>query len=301
VHQLSRSYEGVEVVHGVTLEVGRGEVYGLLGRNGAGKTTIVECILGLRAPSAGSVRVGGLDREERPAEAKRRLGAQLQDAALPEKITVREALAYFRAFHRDAVPVGELMAQFELGAFAGSRFETLSAGQKQRLFLALAFLHRPEAVLLDEPSTGLDPQARRELHRFIRQVAAQGVAVLLTTHDLAEAEELCHRVGILHGGRLVRSGAPAGLVAEARRRPRLRIVGSAPLPADELAAAAKASVVKAETREVVVEVEHIERAAAAVASHLAERGIGLVELGVKRPTLEDVFFEATGKHWEAAP
>src|SRR5512142_325834 len=170
VQELTKRYGTVDAVRGVSFEVAAGEIFGLLGPNGAGKTTTLECILGLRRPDAGAIVLGGVDAIARPGQAKQLVGAQLQDAALQDKITPRQALALFAAFYPAPAGVEELIGRFALAAKADAPFDSLSSGQRRRLFLALAFVNRPQLVVLDEPTAGLDPQARRRLHQIIAGV-----------------------------------------------------------------------------------------------------------------------------------
>ena len=206
VQDLRKRYDGVEAVRGVSLEVEEGEIFGLIGPNGAGKTTTIECLIGLREPDGGTILVCGLDARRHPRAVKERIGAALQTTALQDKITPREALSLFGAFYRTASPPGELIERFGLGEKADAPFDTLSAGQRQRLALALAFVNRPELVFLDEPTTGLDARSRRELHAEIRGMRQGGHTVLLTTHDMAEAEALCDRVAVIDRGRIAAVG-----------------------------------------------------------------------------------------------
>src|SRR5215213_4599475 len=203
VRDLRKSYDGVEAVRGVSFTVEPGEIFGLLGPNGAGKTTTVECLIGLREPDGGELEVCGLDARKHPREVKQKIGVALQSTALQDKITPREALRMFGSFYRDRVSPEALLRRFDLQEKADARFETLSGGQRQRLALALAFVNRPQLVFLDEPTTGLDPQSRRELHAAIAQMKRDGYTVVFTTHYLDEAEELCDRVAIIDRGRIV--------------------------------------------------------------------------------------------------
>ena len=213
VHELAKRYGAVEAVRGVSFSVGRGEIFGLLGPNGAGKTTTLECLVGLREPDRGELSIGGVDVRAAPEAAKERIGAAFAGAALPDQITPREALQMFGAFYREREEPAELLGRFALAEKADARFGTLSTGQRQRLMLALALVNRPEFVVLDEPASGLDPQARHELHEQILGMKRTGCTVLLATHDLAEAEKLCDRVAIIARGRVVAVGAPAELAA----------------------------------------------------------------------------------------
>jgi ABC-2 type transport system ATP-binding protein len=195
------------VVDGLDLAVPAGEIVGLIGANGAGKTTTVECIQGLRTPDAGVLRVLGLDPVTQAAQLRPLIGSQLQDSGLPDRLRVSEAVTLFGG--RDGV---SLLEQFGLGARGRAAFASLSGGERQRLFLVLALLGRPRLVILDELTQNLDPAARRNVWAAIRQLNADGTTVLLVTHEMDEAEELCSRVIVMRAGRVVDSGAPADLV-----------------------------------------------------------------------------------------
>jgi ABC-2 type transport system ATP-binding protein len=207
---LAKRFGPVAAICDVSLAVGAGEVLGLLGPNGAGKTTTVDCILGLLTPDAGTVTICGLA----PRDARAKFGAVLQATGLPAKITPREALDAFSqlSFPRKRES-NLLLARFGLAEKANAHYDTLSGGQQQRLALALAFIGDPKLLVLDEPTAGLDIQARRSLHDDIRAVRAEGRAVLLTTHDMAEAQSLCDRIAVMRAGRIVATGTPDELAA----------------------------------------------------------------------------------------
>ncbi|MEN9811832.1 MAG: hypothetical protein RL479_518, partial [Verrucomicrobiota bacterium] len=188
VRGLRKAYAGKPAIQGIDLEVAAGEIFGLLGPNGAGKTTTVECLVGLRAPDAGEIRLCGLDARAQPAAIRQHLGVALQSTALPDRMTPREALGLFGQFYARRRPVEDLLERFGLTEQGDQAFDRLSGGQRQRLALALAFVNEPAVVFLDEPTTGLDPQARRDLHALIRGLRDDGCAVVLTTHLLDEAE-----------------------------------------------------------------------------------------------------------------
>ena len=211
VHGLTCRYGAVKAVDGISFEVAGSEIFGLLGPNGAGKTTTLECILGLVRPQDGRIAVCGIETD--PAAARMKVGAVLQSTGLPDKITPREALTVFGAFYLAPLAVQTLLERFGLSEKADASFDTLSGGQKQRLALALAFVSNPALLLLDEPTTGLDPQMRREVQDHIAAIAADGHAVLLATHDMAEAERLCDRIAVIAEGRIVASGTPRELIA----------------------------------------------------------------------------------------
>jgi ABC-2 type transport system ATP-binding protein len=210
VHGLTRRYGAVKAVDGISFEVAAGEVFGLLGPNGAGKTTTLESILGLVRPDAGRIEIEG---DADPARARAKVGAVLQSTGLPDKITPREALTVFGAFYSAPPDPQTLLERFGLVEKADAAFDTLSGGQKQRLALALAFAGNPRLLLLDEPTTGLDPQMRREVQDHIAAIRQEGRAVLLATHDMAEAERLCDRIAVIAQGRVLATGAPRELIA----------------------------------------------------------------------------------------
>jgi ABC-2 type transport system ATP-binding protein len=213
VDDLHVRYGATVAVDGVSLAIRRGEIFGILGPNGAGKTTTVECIGGLRTPDSGTISVLGLDpRADRDA-VRERLGIQLQSSELPDKLRVDEALELFAAFYPNPADPSELMDMLGLTEKRSTRFSNLSGGQRQRLSIALALIGRPEVAILDELTTGLDPQARRETWRLIESVRDSGVTVVLVTHFMEEAERLCDRVALLHRGRVAAVDTPAGLAA----------------------------------------------------------------------------------------
>jgi ABC-2 type transport system ATP-binding protein len=214
VEQLSRRHGAVQAIDRVSFDVAAGEIFGLLGPNGAGKTTTLECILGLTRPDNGRVEICGIDTSQAPRRARERVGAVLQATGLQDKITPREALDLFAAFYPAPMAGGVLLDRFGLAEKADAAFETLSGGQKQRLALALAFVGNPRALLLDEPTAGLDPQIRREVQTHIRALKADSRAVLLSTHDMDEAARLCDRVAVIARGRIVATGTPHELIAD---------------------------------------------------------------------------------------
>jgi ABC-2 type transport system ATP-binding protein len=220
---LNKRYGAVAAVRDVSFDVAPGEIFGLLGPNGAGKTTMIECLLGLRRPDSGAIAIDGKDALAHGARARLRVGAQIQSAALQDAITPRQALRLFGSFYGASGRADKLIDRFRLSQKADARFDSLSGGQRQRLFLALAFVNDPKLVVLDEPTAGLDPRARRELHEFIRRTRADGKSVLLTTHFIEEAHVLCDRIGILHDGRLIALDKPDAIVASAGGVPGDRI------------------------------------------------------------------------------
>jgi ABC-2 type transport system ATP-binding protein len=209
---LRKQYGDVVAVDGLSLHVRRGECFGLLGPNGAGKTTTIEILEGLLAPDAGDVEVLGRRWATHEAELRQLLGVQLQETQLPEKLTVVETLRVFRSFYERGPDLGELLAMVELESKRDSRVGKLSGGQKQRLSLACAMAGEPDLLFLDEPTTGLDPQSRRQLWETLKLYRARGGTVLLTTHYMDEAETLCDRVAIVDRGRVIAEGTPPDLI-----------------------------------------------------------------------------------------
>jgi ABC-2 type transport system ATP-binding protein len=208
---LRKSYDGRAAVDGLSLSVLPGEVFGVLGPNGAGKTTTVECAAGLRRPDSGTVRVLGLDPSTDPGEVRQRVGIQLQSAVLPRRMKVREAVSVFSCGYRERADADQLLEEWGLSSHRRAAFGALSGGQQQRLFIVLALLGRPEVVVLDEISTGLDPAARRDTWALVRRLRGKGVTVVLVTHAMDEAEALCDRIAVIAHGRLVAEGTPEGV------------------------------------------------------------------------------------------
>jgi ABC-2 type transport system ATP-binding protein len=220
VRGLCKAYGLRVVVHDLDLDIRAGEIVGLAGANGAGKTTTVECIQGLRQPDAGVLRVLGYDPATQGAQLRPLIGSQLQDSALPDRIRVAEAVELFTT--PKARDTGELLGQFGLAERRRSAFSSLSGGERQRLFLVLALLNRPRLVILDELTQGLDPAARRNVWAAVRQLHEDGTTVLLVTHEMDEAEELCGRIVAMRDGRILDSGTPAELIDRHARRATVR-------------------------------------------------------------------------------
>jgi ABC-2 type transport system ATP-binding protein len=247
----------------------------------------------LREADAGALEVCGLDARKQPREVKQRIGVALQSTALQDKITPREALKLFGAFYRVRAEPAALLARFALTEKADARFDTLSGGQRQRLALALAFVNKPELVLLDEPTTGLDPAARRELHAEILQMKRDGHTVLLTTHYLDEAEQLCDRIAIIDRGRVIATGAPRELIAQSSASQSVTLVTEPGIDGAAVAGLPGASEVRSEGGAVKFRTARPTETLAALAALLAARRLELVELQVKKASLEEVFVGLT--------
>ncbi|MFP4513130.1 MAG: ABC transporter ATP-binding protein [Acidimicrobiales bacterium] len=290
VEGLTKRYGDVVAVDHVSLRVERGEIFGILGPNGAGKTTTVECLQGLRRYDSGQVRVLGLDPMARPRELLRRIGSQLQESALPDRMRVWEALDLFASVSPAGPDWRELLTTWGLSEVSRQSFASLSGGQRQRLLVALALVNDPEIVFLDELTQGLDPSARRVAWGLIRQVRDRGATVVLVTHHMDEVEQLCDRVAIIDRGRVIADGSPQQLVAEAAGRVTVRFSTDADV--SWLADGQHVSGVITHGRS--VEVTGSGPVLAIVASLLVERGIVPDDLRAQHPSLEDVYLELTG-------
>ena len=294
---LSKRYGVTEAVSGVSFEVGAGQIFGLLGPNGAGKTTTLECILGLRQPDSGSIQIDGSDLRTHATRAKLLVGAQLQSATLQDKITPRQALELFGSFYPQPFAGDELLERFDLEDKADAPFAALSGGQRQRLFLALALINRPTLLVLDEPTAGLDPQARRTVRTLIGDMRTEGRTVLLSTHDLEEAAQLCDLVAIMDGGRMIAIAPPSELIGRAKLPTRV-IVRTAPLLTTALVDALP-HVLRAVCVDCgwVLDTPAPNRLLAELVRRADEAGAELLDVQLRRPSLEDVFIELTGHSW----
>ncbi|MGY1438050.1 ABC transporter ATP-binding protein [Streptomyces reniochalinae] len=298
VSGLRKEYQGRPVVDGVSFSVEEGEIFGVLGPNGAGKTTTVECVEGLRTPDAGWVRVAGLDPVAGHDDVAQLLGAQLQESQLQPKITVGEALRMYSAFYRQPADWRSLAAKLGLQDRLGVRFGRLSGGQKQRLFIALALVGSPRAVVLDELTTGLDPRARRTVWELVEDIRASGVTVLLVTHLMEEAQRLCDRVAVIDGGRLAALGTPAELISQKADPTVIAFTPSQPLPEAELSALPGARSVRTQGPRVTL--HGTDETVDALLTTLARRRITAGQLRVKDASLDDAFLDLTGNA-SAAP
>ena len=298
VQHLHKSYGDTVAVDDVSFTVADGEIFGILGPNGAGKTTTVESIEGLRAPNRGAISVLGLDPRRNRAELTQRLGVQLQDSQLPDRLRVAEALELYSSFYRAPADWRALMDALGLAGQSKTRFGQLSGGQKQRLSIALALVGNPQVVALDELTTGLDPQARRDTWALIEGVRDRGVTILLVTHFMEEAERLCDRVALIDAGRVVAMDTPAGLAGRVQADQRIQFLPSVPL--DDALLTALADVTSVTRRGDVVVVTGNSNALNAVTSVLARHQIVARQLRVDQASLEDAFIALTGHEPAAA-
>ncbi|MEV4564949.1 ABC transporter ATP-binding protein [Nonomuraea sp. NPDC049419] len=293
VRNLRKQYPDHLAVDDVSFEVAEGEIFGILGPNGAGKTTTVECVAGLRQRDGGTVRVAGLDPATDRDELRHVIGMQLQSAALPEKIKVREALDLYASFYPDPADWHELIDRVGLGGKRDTQFRNLSGGQRQRLSVALALVGRPRVAVLDELTTGLDPQARRDTWELIEQVRASGVTIVLVTHFMEEAERLCDRLALIDAGRVVATDTPEGLIAQVGGDQRLRFRPSAPVDEAVLLALPEVREVTRSGEQVIVSGSG--NLAPAVTLALAHHQIVPGDLRIEQATLDDAFLALTGR------
>src|SRR5579863_5722489 len=296
VQGLKKSYGEVEAVKGIDFEIQSGEVFGLLGPNGAGKTTTVEILEGLRPRTGGQVAVLGFDPDKQRQQLKDRIGVCLQATNLPEKIRVREALQLFSSFYTRNVDAGQLLRRLQLEDKKEAFYGTLSGGQKQRLALALALVNDPQLIFLDEPTTGLDPQVRVEIHSLLEELKREHRTILMTTHYIEEAERLCDRVAIIDEGRIIALDTPSRLQQQSRNASSIVVTCAQPLPSNRPAwAEATQTEIDSSGRTLTV---HSRRPAATLVDlvkWIDQQGLELTDVHLKQPTLEDVFIELTGK------
>lgn len=298
VKHLYKAYHNHIAVHDVSFAVGRGEIFGLVGPNGAGKTTTVECVAGLRQADRGQISVLGRNPAQDRDELRQRVGVQLQASSLPDKMKVWEALDLFSSLYNAPADWRMLLDYLGLAEKRNSTVDHLSGGQRQRLSLALALVGKPELAILDELTTGLDPQARRDVWHLIEQIREDGVTLLLVTHFMEEAERLCDRVAVIDRGRVVASDTPAGLVSSAASQQRIRFRPSMPLADSLLSGLPEVEQVSRKGEQILVTGKG--NLLHAVSSVLAQNAIVAEGLRVEQGTLDDVFVALTGHTLETA-
>ena len=297
VQGLVKRYGSLTAVNDISFTVEAGETFGILGPNGAGKTTTLEIIEGLQQPTQGTACVLGMDVQRQSSHLKERIGVQLQAAAYFDHLTLTEILQLFGSFYRRSVPPTELLSKVGLYERRTSMLKRLSGGQKQAFTLAAALVNDPELVILDEPTTGLDPRARHDLWDLVRRIEGEGKTLVLTTHYMEEAAALCRRVAIMHQGRILTVGTPDELVSQLGAAYRVRVSAAAELPISQLVNGASEWVDRQQGDGHQYELALQEPAAAvqALLGHASEHGIQLERLEVLPATLEDVFLQLTGR------
>ncbi len=299
VRNLRKAYKDVLAVNGLDLEVRAGECFGLLGPNGAGKTTTMEICEGLAAPDSGDVEMLGLRWDSGARQLRQRLGVQLQDTQLSEKLTVLETVRLFRSFYDAGPAPAAVIALVQLDEKSNARVGNLSGGQKQRLAMACALVGDPDFLFLDEPTTGLDPQARRQLWDLIEEFKSTGRTILLTTHYMDEAERLCDRIAIMDHGKIIALGTPRELIASIGVEHVVEFSAGAaghPLALAALRQIEGTREVRTENGSVQMLVTELHRAVPALLAELNRQGVPLTELRTHSASLEDVFVTLTGRH-----
>lgn len=290
----------VDAVRGLNLEVEAGECFGLLGPNGAGKTTTIEILEGLLEPTQGDVEILGRRWGQDDSELREWLGISLQETKLPEKLTVKEVLTLFRSFYQKGRDPTEVIAQVELTEKENTWVNKLSGGQRQRLAVACALVGSPKILFLDEPTTGLDPQSRRQLWGLVREFKQQGGTILLTTHYMDEAERLCDRVAIVDHGKVIAIGSPVEMIAtlggEHVVEFALDLTNGQTVGSSSLATLASVMSVRSEADSFSLHVQEPHLAIPALISYLRETQVSLARLTTRHASLEDVFVKLTGRH-----
>ena len=298
ISHLRKTYGPLVAVDDVSFSVTEGEIFGILGPNGAGKTTTVECAVGLRSPDAGSVLLMGMDPQSDKARVHEMTGVQLQSGAFPSKLRIGEIIDMYRSFYRHPADVGELIAALGLADKRRSYFRSLSGGQQQRLSVVLALIGAPRIAVLDEMTTGLDPQARRDVWQLIEHVRNRGTTVLLVTHFMEEAERLCDRIALIDSGRIVALDTPAGLTAQAVGTRTVRFLPSVQFDESLLTRLPEVNAIAHDGHHIVVTGTGELATAVIVAMHAA--GVETHDVRIDASTLEDAFVRLTGRHLHEA-
>ena len=292
VHRFRKCYDDFVAVDDISFDVHPGEIYGLLGPNGAGKTSTLESLEGLRAPDGGELRVAGVDPSRDPRGLRNLIGVQLQTSGLPANITVDEAMKFFCAYHA-VDPNYELIERLSLGEKRQAQYAELSTGQKRRLALALALAHAPQVLFLDEPTAGLDVATRVELHKLMREQKQRGATILLATHDMAEAEELADRIGILLHGKLVTTGTPMEITSTGAGLTKVSVRTEKGSLAEDGTGFPAVDTRLTQDEYAIYFSKDIGPTVAAIIQYVEDQGDRLIDLRVERPSLEDRFLEIT--------
>lgn len=295
VRDLSKHYGETRAVDRVSFVVHAGEIFGMLGPNGAGKTTTVECVEGLREPDSGSITVLGMRQGPDQQRIKGRIGVQLQSTGLYPKLSVKEVLSLFASFYPAPLSVADLIDLVGLQEKARTYTKDLSGGQRQRLSLALALVGNPDVVFLDEPTTGLDPQARRSVWDLILDLKRQGKTVVLTTHYMEEAEQLCDRVAVMDHGQIIELDRPSALIGRHFKETAIEFATPADWPLPRLREISGVTNLLSEDGHVVIYSEDVPRTMAGLLDLMSDQGLTLSDMTVRTATLEDVFLKLTGR------
>jgi ABC-2 type transport system ATP-binding protein len=295
VRDLQKCYGQTVAVDGLTFNIASGEIFGLLGPNGAGKTTTVECLLGLRTADAGEICLLGMMHADQSRAIRARIGVQLQSTGLLPQLTVREQVQLFADLFPRSLAVDEVVTRVGLTEMAKTATRALSGGQKQRLAVALAMINDPDLLFLDEPTTGLDPQARRALWDLVRDLRQTGKTMLLTTHYMEEAEQLCDRVAIMDHGRIIELGTPQALIHKYFHETAIEFTAQSDVPRESLVALPAVSQTRFENGQVTLYSTDIPRTMAALFELASISALAFHDMSVRQATLEDVFLKLTGR------
>jgi ABC-2 type transport system ATP-binding protein len=297
VQDLHKSYGDFEAVRGIDFEVAPGEVFGLLGPNGAGKTTTLEILEGLRPRTSGKVSVLGLDPALQSNEIKDRIGICLQATNLPDKMKVHEALELFDAFYSRHTDRDQILKRLQLWEKKDAFYKTLSGGQKQRVALALALLNEPALLFLDEPTTGLDPQVRHEIHGVVQELKEDKRSILITTHYIEEAERLCDRVAIIDNGKIIELGTPREIQQRVLGHTLVEVTTNEAMPLESLPEGLRGQkhTIRDDGKTLGMQSESPAALIVELVKWIDQQNLRLLDIHMKRPTLEDVFIELTGK------
>ena len=295
VDNLTKKYGSITAVNGVSFCVEQGEVFGILGPNGAGKTTTVEMIEGLRKPDGGSIRVCGIDAIKENGRIKEIIGVQLQATSIYDNIRVKEAVDLFGSYYRKSVPTGQILEEVSLTDKSDSRVSALSGGQKQRLSVGLALVNDPEVLFLDEPTTGLDPQARHNIWNIVKNLRDRGKTVIMTTHYMEEAEQLCGRLAIIDNGKIIAMGTPDNLINNAGLDTSIEFSASRELNGIASRIPGIQKIPNGRVHKYEVKSNKVSRILNDLTNLCFENNIELENITVRKVTLEDVFLAMTGR------
>ncbi len=295
VNNLEKKYGDINAVNGVSFSVEQGEVFGILGPNGAGKTTTVEIIEGLRKPNAGSIKVCNIDALKEPQRIKELVGVQLQATSLYDNIRVKEALDLFGSYYQKSIPPERILEEVSLTEKKNSQVSKLSGGQKQRLSVGLALVNDPEVIFLDEPTTGLDPQARHNIWSIVEKLRERGKTVVMTTHYMEEAEQLCHRLAIIDRGKIIAMDTPDNLINKADLATSIDFTTSKELDglAENIPGICKVN--HGAARKYSVQTKAVSMILKDLTNLCYDNHIELENISVRQATLEDVFLAMTGR------
>jgi len=295
IENLTKRYGSLTAVNGISFDVEEGEIFGLLGPNGAGKTTTVEMIEGLRKPDSGLIQILGMDAIKDRNKTSEIIGVQLQSTTLYDKIKVKEVIDLFRGYYQKSIPTEQLLDTISLSEIQNSYVTTLSGGQKQRVALAIALVNDPDVIFLDEPTTGLDPQARRNLWDIINDLKRQNKTILLTTHYMEEAETLCNRVGIIDHGNIIALDTPRNLISQSEIDSKVEVSYSGIDGFEIFSTLNGVNKVVSEENLYILYTKEPSKVLRELTNKADHNNLDLTNISTKQATLEDVFILLTGR------